>query len=69
MKAVLKYPASIGPIAEHFDEDLHRVEYAIRSRDIKPVGKIGNANAYDEEAVRQIGEALRDIHSNHEKAR
>ena len=59
----LTYPASVGPIANHFGVVVHRVEYAVRSRAIKPMGKVGNANAYDEEAVRRIGAALRDAHA------
>ena len=57
----LNFPSTTGPIARHFGEELFRVDYAIRTRGIKPVAKIGPCHVYDEAAVNAIGAALREI--------
>ena len=52
---------TVGVIAELVGEPLHRIEYAIRSRGIKPRAVAGNARVFDAPAVDQIRAALRDI--------
>ena len=49
---------TVGEIARHFDVALHRVEYAIRSRNIEPTHRAGNARVFDDAAVTLIGNAL-----------
>jgi hypothetical protein len=52
---------TVGAIARRLDEPLHRVEYAIRSRDIRPVGMAGNLRVFDDEALETIADVLREI--------
>jgi len=54
---------TVGEIARRFGEPLHRIEYVIRSRGIKPLGRAGNARVFSELAVERIGEELRRIDS------
>ena len=55
------YPCTIGDIVRLTGEDLHRVEYAIRSRRIQPVRRLGNINLYDVGGVEQVKAALAAI--------
>ena len=50
-----------GQIARQLNENLHRVEYAIKTRNIAPDGLAGNARLFGEEAIEQIKAALRDM--------
>ena len=52
---------TVGTIAEELDEPLHRVEYVIRSRRIKPCGMAGNARVFSESDVERIASELRRI--------
>lgn len=59
---------SIGRIARRFQTDARRIRYAIESRSVPSIGKCGNANAYSDDAVEQIGKALEEIERNKEGA-
>ena len=50
-----------GAIADLVGEPIHRVEYVLRTRNIRPVGIAGRLRVYDTDAVDQIEDALRDI--------
>jgi hypothetical protein len=45
---------SIGMIAKRTGRPLHQVRYAIESRGISSIGRVGGANLYTQDAVRQI---------------
>ena len=52
---------TVGVIARRFDEPVHRIEYIIESRDIRPAGLAGNARVFSEAAVARIaGEPRRN---------
>ena len=50
-----------GQIARQLNEKLHRVEYAIKTRNIPPDCLAGNARLFGEEAIEQIKAALQDM--------
>ncbi len=50
---------TVGQIASYLSVPLHRVEYLIRARGIKPAGWAGNARVFSDEAVRLIAAELR----------
>jgi hypothetical protein len=50
---------TVGEIARRLNEPLHRVEYVIRSRNIKPSALAGNCRVFGEEAVQLIEQELR----------
>lgn len=52
---------TIGKIARQLGEPLHRVQYVIRARRIRPCGWAGNARVFSEDAVEAIGVELRRI--------
>jgi hypothetical protein len=49
---------SIGQISRELGAEPHRIRYAIESRGVQSIGKVGGTNAYDEGAVEQIRKAL-----------
>lgn len=49
---------SVGDIAKKFETTIGRVQYAIRSRQIKPTLTAGNRHLYDDDLVDSIGELL-----------
>ena len=54
---------TVGEIARQLDVPLHRVEYIIRSRNLRPIGKAGNARVFSAETVRRISAELeRSLH-------
>lgn len=59
------HPASnvptVGEIARRLGEPIFRVQYVIRSRDIHPVGRAGNARIFNEADVAFIASELRRI--------
>jgi hypothetical protein len=65
MTVTLRY-FTVGRIAEHLNEPLHRVEYAIKSRGIAPQGIAGNARVFEEDQVERIGAVLRQIDTRRE---
>jgi hypothetical protein len=52
---------TVGRLAEHLNEPIHRVQYAIRSRTIRPAGSAGNARVFDDEQVETIAATLREM--------
>ena len=54
---------TIGEIARRLGEPIHRVEYVIRARRIRPSGWAGNARVFPEEAVEAIAAELERIDS------
>ena len=65
MSTVTPMP-TIGEIARRLAEPVHRVEYIIKSRDIQPVGRAGNARVFAETDVTYIGSELRRIDEERE---
>jgi hypothetical protein len=54
---------TIGEIARRLGEPVHRIEYVLRTRDIRPSGIAGNCRVYDEQAIRLIHQELQRIAS------
>lgn len=52
-----RYP-TVGEIARLLRVPVHRVEYAIRARNITAVGRAGNARVFDDSALKRIKAAL-----------
>jgi hypothetical protein len=52
---------TVGEIARRLDEPIHRIEYILRTRDIRPSGIAGNCRVYAQEDVERIAIELRDI--------
>ncbi len=55
---------TIGEIARRLGVERHHVQYVVRSRGIKPIGKAAKLRVFDETAVGVIGEALAAINSS-----
>jgi hypothetical protein len=53
--------ATIGEIARRLGEPVHRIEYVIRARHIRPTGWAGNARVFPDEAVEAIAMELQRI--------
>ena len=54
---------TVGQIAHRLNEPLHRIEYAIKSRDIQPVAIAGHIRVFEEEDLDRIAAALLDMDS------
>ena len=52
---------TIGEIARRLGEPIHRIEYVIRARGIRPTGWAGNARVFPDEAVEAIAMELHRI--------
>lgn len=52
---------TVGEIARRIGYPLHRVEYVIRSREIHPTGRAGNARVFTDMDVARIASELRRI--------
>jgi hypothetical protein len=52
---------TIGEISRRLDEPLHRVEYAIRPRNIQPNATAGNLRIFDVETIERVAGILREI--------
>ena len=52
---------TVGEIARRTGQPVHRVEYVIRTRNIKPRGLAGNARVFDDADVERIASELRRI--------
>jgi hypothetical protein len=52
---------TVGEIARRLGEPLHRVEYVIRARNIRPSGWAGNARVFSEGDIDYIAGELRRI--------
>lgn len=63
---------TIGEIVRQLAVPVHRVEYVIRARDIRPCGWAGNARVFHQDAVETIAAELQHIavaKSNEEQRR
>lgn len=52
---------TVGEIARRLGEPLHRIEYVIRSRQIQPAARAGNARIFTDADVDHIRSELRRI--------
>jgi hypothetical protein len=52
---------TVGEIARRLNESVHRIEYILRTRNIKPTGMAGNARVYADDDVDRIAAELADI--------
>jgi DNA-binding transcriptional MerR regulator len=52
---------TVGEIARRLGVPVHRVEYVVRSRNIRPGGRAGNCRVFTEEDVVRITAELRQI--------
>ena len=60
---------SIGAICKQTSRPLHRVQYAIESRRIESVGRVGNTRCFDEAGLARIKAALAEIETNDARGR
>jgi DNA-binding transcriptional MerR regulator len=52
---------TVGEIARHHNAPVHRVEYLIRARGLKPASRAGNLRIFCDEDVELIGRELRTL--------
>jgi hypothetical protein len=52
---------SLGEIARRLDVPIHRVEYVIRTRSVKPTLIAGGRHFYSEGSVQRIGSEIKRI--------
>jgi hypothetical protein len=52
---------TVGEIARRLDEPVHRIEYILRTRNIRPTGIAGNSRVYAEEDVERVAPELQCI--------
>ncbi len=55
------YVPTVGEIARRLSEPVHRIEYVIRSRGIRPSGLAGVARVFTDSDVERIASELRRI--------
>jgi hypothetical protein len=60
---------TIGEIARRLGQPIHRIEYVIRVRRIRPCGWAGNARVFPEDAFEVIASELQRISSAKERNR
>jgi hypothetical protein len=61
MPAATKRFVTVGEIARQTGHDLHKIEYILRTREIEPLGKAGNARVYSADVVEWVADELRRI--------
>lgn len=61
MPAAAPAMPTIGEIARRLSEPVHRVQYVIRARGIRPCGWAGNVRVFPEDAVDIIAAELQRI--------
>lgn len=61
MRSSVPAAPTVGEIARRLGEPVHRIEYVIRTREIKPVSRAGHAGIYSEGDVQYIASELRRI--------
>lgn len=66
MPATLPNVPTIGEIVRRTGFPLHRIEYVIRTRGIRPTGRAGNARIFTEVDVSRIASELRRIDNEKE---
>jgi DNA-binding transcriptional MerR regulator len=59
---------TVGEIARRNGVSVHKVEYVIRSRNMQPAARAGNARVFGAEDVERIGAELRCIAAEKEMA-
>ena len=52
---------TVGELAAKVGAPLHRIEYILTSRDIRPAARVGNYRMFDERGVEQVRHELRRI--------
>ena len=52
---------TVGVISVELHVPVHRIEYVIRSRDIRPLARAGNARVFSDADVKIIAEELQRI--------
>jgi hypothetical protein len=52
---------TVGEISRRIGYPVHRVEYVIRTRDVKPIGRAGTARIFSDSDVQYIASELRRI--------
>lgn len=57
---------TVGEIARRLGQELHRVEYVIRSRNIRPAGWAGHARVFRDADLARIAAELRRIDGERE---
>ena len=64
----LSVPAAptVGEIARRLGVPVHRIEYVIRSRDVRPVSRAGNARVFTDADITYIRSELRRIDEERE---
>ena len=63
MCETVSHMPTVGEIAKRLGVGLHRIQYVIRSRRIRPAGLAGNARVFSNEDVSVIADELRRIDS------
>ena len=53
-----KRALTIGALAEQFHVPVHRMQYLIKSRHIRPVQRAGHFRIFDETAVKRLSQEL-----------
>lgn len=66
MRASSARVPTVGEIARRLGEPVHRVEYIIRSRKIRPASHAGNCRVFSEDDVVRIGSEIQRIDSKKE---
>lgn len=61
MSTLVPAAPTVGEIARRIDQPIHRVEYVIRARRIRPTAVAGNARIFSEADVARIADELRRI--------
>lgn len=61
MQAAVPMELTVGEIARRIGCPLHRVEYVIRARRLRPKGRAGNARVFTEADVSYIASEIRRI--------
>jgi len=61
MRTAVPAAATVGEIARRLAAPVHRVEYIIRTRGLRPGSRAGRAGIYDDADVQYIAAELRRI--------
>ena len=69
MSTAVPVVPTVGQIARRLNEPLHRIEYVIRTRNIRPVSRAGNLRVFSEADVTYIASELRRIDADRESGR
>lgn len=68
MSSVPSLP-TVGEIARRLSAPLHKVEYVLRSREVQPAGRAGNALVYSDADVAFVASELRRIEEERQSSR